>query len=314
MRPRPRRAALGAGLALALCFGLLLLALPTPASALEIAVLKSSDIAAYNQAVAGFKASFPATTTFIEYDLQGDLSRGRKQAQKIRASDAALVLAVGLKAALVAKLEIIDTPVIFCMVLDPAKHDLKAPNMIGILLEVPADRQLAALRSAIPAARRIGVLYDTEKTASVVEDARRRARAQGFELVAKAVASEKDVPAALRGLLPQIDALWLIPDSTVLNEDSLRFLLSTALESTIPVLGFSPDLVKSGALLGLSVPYEDIGRQGGLLAKTILSGQGSLPIGMVQPDRLRLSLNLKTAKFLGITVPPDLVNRADDVY
>lgn len=102
-----------------------------PAHAHEIAILKSADIAPYNQAIASFKASTPGLTTFVEYDLQGDVARGRKLAQKIRASDAALVLAVGLKAALVAKLEILDAPVIFCMVLDPAKHNLAAPNMTG---------------------------------------------------------------------------------------------------------------------------------------------------------------------------------------
>lgn len=310
----PPRAWVCVVLPLVICLTFLLLGLPAPAAAVDIAILKSSDIAAYNQAVAGFKASLPAGTNFVEYDMQGDVAKGRKQAQKIRASDAALVLAVGLKAALVAKLEIIDTPVIFCMVLDPAKHDLKAPNMTGILLEVPIERQLSTLRAVLPAARRVGVLYDPEKTGPFVEEARRRAKALGLDLVARAVSSEKEVPAALRALVPQVDTLWLIPDSTVLTEDSLRFLLNTALEATIPVLGFSPDLVKSGALIGLSVNYEDLGRQGGLLAKSILNGQSGPPLGLAQPDRLRLSLNLKTAKFLGITVAPDLVNRADDVY
>ena len=310
----PRRAFFCASLALFFYISLLLLGLPAPAAALDVAILKSSDIAAYNQAVAGFKAALPSGTTIVEYDMQGDIARGRKQAQKIRASDAALVLAVGLKAALVAKLEIIDTPVIFCMVLDPAKHDLKAPNMTGILLEVPIERQLSTLRSVLPSARRIGVLYDPEKTAPFVEEARRRAKGLGLDLVTRPVSSEKEVPAALRALLPQIDTLWLIPDSTVLTEDSLRFLLNTTLEASIPVLGFSPDLVKSGALIGISVNYENLGQQGGMLAKAIVSGQGGPSLGLAQPDRLRLSLNLKTAKFLGITVPPDIINRADDVY
>jgi putative ABC transport system substrate-binding protein len=296
-----------------LCCLLLLVGLPAPAQAADIAILKSSDISAYNQAVAGFKTALPVGTNFVEYDMQGDVAKGRKQAQKIRGSDTALVLAVGLKAALVAKLEIIDIPVIFCMVLDPAKHDLKAPNMTGILLEVPIERQLATLGTVLPGAKRVGVLYDPEKTGPFLEEARRRAKGFGLELVSQAVASEKDVPSALRGLISRVDTFWLIPDSTVLTEDSLRFLLNTALEASIPVLGFSPDLVKSGALVGLSVNYEDIGRQGGALAKSILSGK-SRSQALTPPERLRMSLNLKTARYLGITVPPDIVSRADDVY
>ena len=88
---------------------------PASVVALDIAILKSSDIAAYNQAVAGFKTALPSGTTFTEYNMQGDVSQGRKHAQKIHDSGAELVLAVGLKAALVAKMEIQNTPVIFCM-------------------------------------------------------------------------------------------------------------------------------------------------------------------------------------------------------
>src|SRR5438445_13005446 len=135
---------------------------PDPAGAAEVASLKSADLAAYNQAVAGFKATMPPSTTFVEYDMQGDVARGQKLARKIRDSDATLLLAVGVKAALVAKQEIVDIPVIFCMVFDPAKHDLKAPNMTGIRLEIPIDRQLRTMRSALPSMKRIGVLYDPE--------------------------------------------------------------------------------------------------------------------------------------------------------
>ena len=310
----PRRELLRLQAAIIFSCLLCLLGTPTFAVALDIAILKSSDIAAYNQAVAGFKTTLPSGTTFTEYDMQGNVSEGRKQAQKIRASGAELVLAVGLKAALMAKLEIIDTPVIFCMVLDPAKHGLKAPNMSGILLEVPIERQFATLRWVLPGAKRIGVLYDPDKTGPMVEEARRRAKGLGLDLIPRPVTSEKEVPPTLRDIMPQVDALWLLPDSTVLTEDSLRFLLSTTLEASIPVIGFSPDLVKSGALIGLSVHYEDLGRQAGSLAKNILNNPSGAPMGVTQPDRLRLSLNLKTAKFLGISVPPDVVSRADELY
>ncbi len=294
--------------------GLFELGLPASVYGHEIAILKSSDIAAYNQAVAAFKADLPAGTTITEYDLQGDVARGRKLARKIRATDASLVLAVGVKAALVAKLELLDVPVIFCMVLNPAKHDLTAPNMTGILLEVPIDRQLATIRSVLQDRKRIGVLYDPEKTATLVQEARRLAKGLDFELVERQVSSEKDVPATLRALMPSIEALWLLPDSTVLNEDSLKFLLSTALDANVPVIGFSSDLVRSGALVGLYVKYDDVGRQAGQLAKKALSGQ-AIPLSAVVPsERLRFALNLKTARFLGISIPPDVVNRADAVY
>ena len=293
-----------------------LLAFPTtdPAGAAEVAILKSADLAAYNQAVAGFKAAMSPSTTFLEYDMQGDVARGQKLARKIRDSDAMLLLAVGVKAALVAKLEIVDIPVVFCMVLDPAKHDLKAPNMTGIRLEIPIERQLRTMRSVLPSMKRIGVLYDPEKTVHLVEEARLLSKSMGLELVVKQVNTEKEVPPALRALLSQVEALWLVPDSTVLTEDSLKFVLGTALDFNVPVIGFSSELVRSGALLGLSVSYEDVGRQAGLLAKKILSDQAQPFTTTFPPERLRLALNLKTARFLGIVIPAEVVDNADELY
>ena len=282
--------------------------------AAEIAILKSADIAAYNQAIAGFKAAAGATHSFTDYDMQGDVALGRKLARKIRASDAALVFAVGLKAALAAKVEIVDVPVLYSMVLAPEKYDLKASNLAGIALEVPVDRQLSMIRSVLPKARKLGVLYDPEKTGSFVEEAKRLTRVRGFELVEGPVRSEKEVPAALRALLPKIEALWLVPDSTVLTEESMGFLLGTALDATIPTIGFSSEFVRSGALLGLFVSYQDVGRQAGQLAARILGGQASLAPGLLPPERVRLAINQKTAKFLNITIPPDILTSADEVY
>jgi ABC-type uncharacterized transport system substrate-binding protein len=287
---------------------------PALVEAREIAILKSASIAAYNQAINGFKAALADGTTFSEYDMQGDIARGRRLAQRIRASDAALVLAVGIKAALVAKLEIAAIPVLFCMVLDPAQYHLNAPNMTGISLEVPIDRQFATMHKILPNVKRVGVLYDPEKTGALVDEAHRATRALGVEIVARQVRSEKEVPTTLRAIMPQIEALWLIPDSTVLTEDSLRFILGTALDANVPVIGFSSELVRSGALLGLSVNYEDVGRQAGLLARKILDNRATPTSAAVAPERVRLALNLKTAKFLGITIPPEVVDRADELY
>lgn len=293
---------------------LLIVLAPGPVGAAEVAILQSADLVAYSRAVAGFKATMPSSTTFIEYDMQGDMARGRKLARKIRASDATLLLAVGVKAALVAKLEIVDIPVIFCMVLDPAKHDLKAPNMTGIRLDVPIERQFKTMRSVLPPVKRLGVLYDPEKTGGLVQEARLMAKSLGFELIEREVRTEKDMPAVLRAIIPKIQALWLVPDSTVLTEDSLKFVMDTTLDSNVPVVGFSSELVRSGALVGLSVRYEDVGRQAGALARKVLSEQGRPFTSLFPPERLRLALNLKTARFLGIVIPSEVVSNADELY
>lgn len=290
------------------------LPLTTPVMAADIIILKSSDIAAYNQAINGFKAAIPTGINLSEYDLQGDLEKGRKLARKIRASDPALVFAVGLKAAKAAQLEIVDIPVVYAMVLDPAKYGLNTQNMTGVLLEVPVERQLAMIRNLLPQLKHIGTLYDPAKTSALIDEARRLLKQSGTELVPMQITSEREVPGNLRALLPSIDALWLVPDSTVLTDESLRFILNSALEGRVPVIGFSREFARSGALLCLSVNYADIGRQAGHLTRKLLDGQLSLPMKPWHPERIETSVNLKTAKFLGIDIPRELEQKADELY
>jgi len=281
--------------------------------AIEIAILKSSSIGAYDQAIEGFKSTAPSGAIYAEYDLQGDLDQGRKLAKKIRASEASLVVAVGLKAALAAKLEIVDVPIVYMMILDPSKHNLNAPNMTGTLLEIPAERQFKILRTFLPNLRRLGTLSNSGHAAKLKETAA-QAAANSFQLQEFPVESEKDVPHQLRSLLAGVDALWLVPDSTVLTNESIGFILETSLAKRVPVIGFSPEFTRLGALLSLSVSYGEVGRETGVLAKRILDGDRKLPAKPTPIDRLKITVNLKTARFLGVEFPKDVNHLIDETY
>ena len=284
------------------------------AAGVEIAILKSSDLKAYSEAIEGFKTTAPGGTTYTEYDLRGDLERGKQLARKLRASDSALVVAVGLKAALAAKLEIVDIPVLYMMILDPLKHRLTADNMTGVLLEIQTDRQFKIMRTFLPTLRRIGMMYDPDKTAPKLKEASSRAPAYEFQLQGFPVENEKEVPQQLRTLLSESEALWLIPDSTVLTDESIRFILESALAKQIPVIGFSSEFTRLGALLSLSIDYGEVGREAGLLAKRILNGEQRLPLTPVSVQRVRITVNQKTARYLGVTIPKELDSLIDETY
>jgi len=294
-----------------------LLSVPVVTQAQEMAILKSADIMAYEQAIKAFEESIPQSLGSIkEYDLQGDLSRGRRLARRIRASDVRLVLAIGLKAALVSKLEILDVPVIFCMVLNPDKYNLTTSPMTGITLNIPFSQQISSLRLVLPRVKRVGVIYDLSQMSQRVEKARRQAKRLGLELLSREVGSANDVPDTLRALVSKIDALWLLPDSTVLTKDSLSFFLKTTLKAHIPILGFSPGLVQSGALMSTYLNYDDMGKQAASLAKGLVNGPPypSWAGSLIHPERIRLALNRHTARFLGIVIPPQVLTMFDSQY
>ena len=308
-----RSLAAWAGAGLGLLLGLSTLCV-SESAAMEIAILQSSDISAYREAIAGLKATGPIGATYTEYDAQGDLELGKKLARKLRASNASVVVAVGLKAALAAKVEIVDVPIVYMMVLDPLKHQLTAANMTGTLLEIPFDRQVKIMRIFLPTLHQAGMLYDPSKNASRVKNAVEQAGIFDVQVKGLPVESEKDVPQQLRTLLSDVEALWLIPDSAVLTNESIPFILESALAHHIPVIGFSPEFTRLGALLSMSINYGDVGRDTGLLVKRILNGEGLLPLNPVPIERLKITVNLKTARFLDMTFSREVMGLIDETY
>lgn len=304
------------GLRMALVFAALLWLPQTDleVAGLEITILKSSDLKGYNDAIDGFKATSPGSAIFAEYDLLGDLERGKQLAKRIRTSESSLVVAVGLKAALAAKLEIDHIPILYMMILDPFKHHLTAGNMTGVLLEIPPDRQLKIMRSFLPTLHRIGMLYDPEKTLPKLKEAEMRAPAQDFQIRGFPVTQEKDIPHQLRTLLSESEALWLVPDPTVLTDESIRFILESAVAKQVPVIAFSTEFTRLGALLSLSVDYSEVGRETGRLAKRILNGEPMMTLKPVSVQRIHITVNQKTARYLGITIPKEVEPLIDETY
>jgi putative ABC transport system substrate-binding protein len=300
---------------LVLCLGMFI-GVPKSAYAEEVAILKSADIGAYSEAIDTFKSALPSSfQVTLEYDLQGDMAKGRNLARRIRASDAEVVLAVGLKAALAAKLEILDIPVIMCLVLDPEKYGLPTSNMVGISLNIPFEKHLKPLQTLAPQVSRIGVLFDPQKTQGLHDQLQQDAKALGITIVSKEVHGEQEVSKAFKALENTIDAMWLLPDSTVLTENTLDFLMSATLEANIPVVAFSAGLVQSGAVVGVYMNYADIGRQAAGLSMRLLSETPPAILGtIVPPDDLQQAINRKSGTYLGFSLTPTVLRQFNEQY
>ena len=106
----------------------------------------------------------------------------------------------------------------------------------------------------------------------------------------------------------------LLTSATILTNESVRFILESALARQIPVIGFSPEFTRLGALLSMSVNYGDVGRDTGLLVKRILNGEELLPLNPVPIERLKITVNLKTARFLGMTFSREVMSLIDETY
>ncbi len=285
---------------------------PAAASPPQVAIIKSQDLLPYDQAIEGFRSVTQARV--VEYNMKGDIEEGLKIIRQIEQLKPAVVLAVGAKAAALAKENLSDIPLVYCAVIDPEKHGLQAGDITGIALEIPVNAQLKTFKAVVPTLKRIGVVYDPAKTSGLIRVAQEEARRLGLELIAAEVSNAKDLPGTIRSLLPKIQGLWMIPDSTVITTDSFQFILLTTLEQNIPFMAFSNNFVKAGALLALSPDYFAIGRQSSLLVDKVIKSGVADRGKIIHPETARLSINLKTAKILGLEIPERVLSTADEVF
>jgi putative ABC transport system substrate-binding protein len=290
--------------------GVLLPLAPLPGFAAEIAILVSADLPQYRETVDRFKATSSPGNTFTEYRLDGDLSLGREAGRAIRASRTQLVFAVGLKAAVAAKLEIPDTPVVFGLVLNPSEHGLPAPNMIGISSRIPPALQFNAWRKVHPSARAIGLLYDPQQSGGFVATAHTAAREAHLTLVLSPVSRSEEIPTAYRALLAKVDAVWLIRDPSLVSEEAARFFVEEALQRRVPVFTYSPDIAQMGALVSIAVTPADIGRQAAEIGRAWLAGERIKLGRIVDPEDVQVTLNLHTAEYLGLPISPEALRLA----
>ena len=298
----------------ALALGVLLWA--SPIGAAEVAVLKSSEVAAWRPALEALKRGLPGHT-ITEYDLRGD----RNEAERVLAGlkgRAALLVAFGPLAAETARETAADQMLVFCMVQDPAKAGLlNNVNASGVAFSTPIKNQLAAFRLVYPRAVRIGVVHGPDEAVTrLVQEAQKAAGVVRLVVLARPAASERDVPSALRALLKgeeAVDALWLPPDPMLLGDATRRFLLTETLKAGKPVLSFSPALVSEGALVSNGADIASIGEQAADLVTRLLAGERTARGSLLVP-RAELVINKKIAEKLKIEIPADALKAASRLF
>lgn len=108
----------------------------------------------------------------------------------------------------------------------------------------------------------------------------------------------------LENIVNKIDALWMIPDSTVITKNTLSAISKITLEHRLPIFCTSDAIVKAGALVSVSPNYKYTGLQAAHLAQRLLNDPMTTSLGIKQPDKLKLTLNTQTAEIIGINLSP----------
>ncbi|MGR3179743.1 MAG: ABC transporter substrate-binding protein [Candidatus Anammoxibacter sp.] len=277
----------------------------------SVVILRSQDLHAYNLAIDGFVNECKRSNIDIESieDMAGKLENGRKIIKRFAVDDKKpdLFLAVGVLAATLAKKSIKDVPVIFCMVVNYHRFNLEAPNIRGIASEISEKVSIAIYKETVGHLKNIGVIYDPSKTANIIANGRECFDDIGLKLISVSVTSGGAVEKALKSIIGRIDAVWLVPDSTVISRKTFSYIYATTLKKRIPILCTSDIFVKGGALIGVYPNYKNIGVEAGKMAYEVLK-KGDLGSANVRyPEQFDIAVNLETASRIKLKI-------ADDFY
>ena len=264
-----------------------------PAFAADVLILQSGRGPAYVEAVRGFREALRGTsqTVVLADYAEVDVVRLVKEEQP------RLVLAVGDQA-LAASKKVRNVPVVSLLALDLLKR-----GGSGISLLPAPERYLELCRSL--GARRVGVLYDPARSGWYLEQARAAARTQGVELVVREVRRASEVAQDLEGLKGKVDALWMLPDATAVTNETADSWFNFAVSQQLPLVTFSEQYLKKGAVASLDIDRVDMGRQAAEYASDLLQ-KPDHPKALRSARKTRLNSNPAVSQRLGISLPAEL--------
>ena len=233
------------------------------------------------------------------------------------------VIVSGTMAGVRAAKKLTDTiPIVSPSLVDPvgfgfaASHARPGGNVTGVLLTVEdlPSKQLALTVELVPGARKVGVLVNVNNPNNPPQRRNMEIAAQalGVALLAAEVALPEDLYAAFQTLArEEVNAVLAPIDAMLLSERKRIALFAAAVH--LPTVFTAREHVEDGGLMSYGVDLRETWRRMATFVDKILKGTkpGDLPIEF--PTKLELVINLTAAKAVGLTVPPTLLARADEV-
>jgi putative ABC transport system substrate-binding protein len=232
-----------------------------------------------------------------------------------------VILAGGTEAAIAAKRATSVIPIVFPTAGDPVGSGLVASlarpagNTTGLSNQGSdlGAKRLELLREVIPGLRRLATMVNAGYSGGVTEKAEMDAAARmlGVEVIPMPIRRAEDIAPAFEGLKDRAEALYVTGDPLVHTH---RLRINTfALAARLPTTFTHREYVEAAGLMSYGPNFPDLNRRAADYVDKILRGEKPADLPVQQPTKFDLVVNLITAKALGLTIPPMLLARADEV-
>lgn len=255
-------------------------------------------------------------------DARGDPKAVEEAARRFEAEGVALIYSVTTSASRLVKRSTVRVPVVFCVGTDPSHMGLvesyaKPGGRFTGVHYLTADltaKRIELLRDVLPKLSRVLTFYNPDNPAAKESsrNAREASEKLGVKLIERHVRSEAELRAALAALKHgDADAYLIVSDALVTTRAPL--IIDRALQIRLPTIMYDQALAERGALLSYGTDMHEVGRQSAKYVQRVLAGAapGELPVENV--THLSFVLNQRTARQIGVAVPPATLVRFDRV-
>ena len=214
-------------------------------------------------------------------------------------------------------------PIVMSLVLDPVGSGLvpslarPGGNVTGTSFMGPdlVGKQLQLLKEVVPKVSRVAILRNPANPASAqgLRDAEAAARALGVRLQALEARDPQEIDSAFAAMTRErAGALLIFPDPIFGNQR--RQIAELAAKRRLPAIyGGTPEYAEAGGLMVYGPNELDLNRRAAIYVDKLLKGAKPADLPVEQPTKFELVINLRTAKAIGLTIPPSLLQRADQI-
>ena len=299
-----------------------------------------SNIPRIGYLVAGYRSDIVARTDAFRHSLRelgyvegkniiieeryadGKIDRLSPLAAELVRLNVSVIVAAGPQTTRRAKEATSTIPIVMGFHNDPVGSGMVASlarpggNVTGLSTLAPeiSGKQLELLKEIVPRLSRVAVLGTSTMpgNAQLVKEIELAAGAFGVKLQYVDVLDSKDIDTAFRAVTKaHADALLMLPSFLLTSQR--KQLVSLALKTRLPSIYDRQEFVEDGGLMSYSVSSTDLFRRAAIYVDKILKGVHPADLPVEQPTKFEFIVNLKTAKQLGLTIPPNVLARADRV-
>jgi len=221
------------------------------------------------------------------------------------------------------QLETSTVPIVFVIGVDPVSqgavdslaypgHNVTECSSYDVSMD---GKWVQSLKEIAPNTKRMGIIFNQQTAPymrSILDPVESGAAPLHIEIIAIPVLDDAELSQAITSLAQQSDSAMVVPPDIFLST-KMQAIVAWAAQFRLPAIYPAAPIAKMGGLLAYGPDFSDNYRRVAKLIDRILNGAKPSDLPVEQPNKFQMAINLKTAKLLGLTVPPTLLAQADEV-